>query len=258
MRFEHSQPGRTLKASVATLLVASLGSLALGVGDRQLPTLEDEVAGGGAAGAPVKGGSTSTMDAIESDSTEPVSTDDLSLDGGNDAVAAAPPIREAAARPATTVAPSSTSTTAPNRTAQARSSRQPVPANRPAAGTRVVEKSDQGGYFVYEEAEVTGQGSSFADTGLVKFLLSGRVVDGHGRVSFDITNESGGEIAFPEGGIVVRIIVTRPDGTDKVYEVRDTTMTSLRHAGRIDGEMDFPLTADGQYSFTGEVLVEYR
>lgn len=241
---------RFLTSCVASLLVLGLGGLTFGVGNTaDDPVLEDVAA----ADPPAKGGSA----AITELTSEP------ETDGDTDPVASTAPevIEEATpttSRPTTTsTAPAAVTTTTGRANRQTNAASTPPPAGRPAAGTRVVEKSDSGGYFVYEESEMSGQGSSLTDTGFVRFLTSGAVVDGHGRVRFSITNESGGKIAFPDG-LAVKVFVKQPDGTEKTYVVRDTTITDLHNRGEVTGEADFPLVADGQYSYWAEVLVEYR
>lgn len=151
----------------------------------------------------------------------------------------------------TTRASSSSGATATTRTTAA------VP-GRPAAGTQVTETSDNNGNFTYRESTVTD--SQITDTrepGFVHFSLSGSVVDGHGRAAFTVVNRSGGPIGFP-GGVNVKITITRPDGTSRVYEVRDPSITELTADGSVEGRVDFALIADGKYSYTGSVLVEYR
>lgn len=129
---------------------------------------------------------------------------------------------------------------------------------RPAPGTQVTETSDNGGHFTYRESTVTdSQITDTRDPGFVQFTLSGSVVDGHGRAAFTVVNRSGGPIGFP-GGVNVKITITRPDGTTRVYEVRDPSITQLTTDGSLEGRVDFGLISDGRYSYTGSVLVEYR
>lgn len=129
---------------------------------------------------------------------------------------------------------------------------------RPAAGTQVTETADNGGYFTYHDSTVTdSQITDARDPGFVQFSLSGSVVDGHGRTAFTVVNRSGGPIGFP-GGVNVKITITRPDGTTRMYEVRDPSITQLTTDGSLEGRVDFGLISDGRYSYTGSVLVEYR
>lgn len=134
----------------------------------------------------------------------------------------------------------------------------PAPSGRPASGTRVVEQSDTSGQFTYRDGQVSEVSArSGGDHGLVGFVLEATAVDDHGRAAFTITNRSGAAIRFPDGGINVRISIVRPDGSVRVYEVRNASVTSLQDKGTAEGELDFPFVSDGTYKYAGEVLVEY-
>ena len=164
-----------------------------------------------------------------------------------------------AASTTTTPRAGSPATTTPPRTVQTVTT---APPSGPPE--RVLEQSDNGGMFTYKPGQPSTAGASPPTNPVgdrFRFLVS---IDppgsdnGVATVRVEMHNDSGRQVIFPEGGLLVRVFLTKDDdGQQRVVEIRRPEIGGLAVRESLELFQQY-ITDPGTYHFRAEAPVEYR
>lgn len=165
-----------------------------------------------------------------------------------------------AAATTTTVRPAGApATTSPPRTVQTVTT---APPSGPPE--RVVEPSDNGGTFTYQPGQPSTAGASPPTNPVgdrFRFLVSidpPESNNGVATVRVEMHNDSGRQVVFPDGGLVIRVLLTKDDdGQQRVVEIRRPEIGGLAVRERLELFQQY-ITDPGTYHFRAEAPVEYR
>lgn len=170
-----------------------------------------------------------------------------------------------AVAPTTTVAPSTTTTaraftptTGPPRTLQTVTTAPPS-----GRSERVVEPSDNRGTFTYDPGKPPTAGASPPNppaNDRLRFLVfidPPDSEDGVATVRVEMRNDSGRPLVFPDGGLLIRVLLTRDDGQERTVEIRRPEIGGLADRESLELFQEY-ITERGTYHFRGEAPVEYR
>lgn len=162
----------------------------------------------------------------------------------------------AAPAPTTTAAPATTAS--PPRTIPTTTTAPPSP-----RAERVVEPSDNRGTFTYRPGEPPTAGATPPNHPAgdrFRFLVyidPPDAEDGVATVRVEMHNDSGRPIVFPEGGLLIRVFLTRDDGQERTVEIRRTEIGGLAPRESLELFQEY-ITEPGTYQFRAEAPVEYR
>ena len=165
----------------------------------------------------------------------------------------------AAATTTTVRAAGAPPTTSPPRTVQTVTT---APPSGPPE--RVVEPSDNGGTFTYKPGEPSTAGASPPSNPVgdrFRFLVAidpPESDNGVATVRVEMHNESGRQVVFPDGGLVIRVLLTNDaDGQQRVVEIRRPEIGGLAVRESLELFQQY-ITDPGTYHFRAEAPVEYR
>ena len=171
--------------------------------------------------------------------------------------------------PTTTAPPAVTTTTAPRpATPPANASPprtvQPTTTAPPSArAERVVEPSDNRGTFTYTPGQPSTAGSTPPNHPAgdrLRFLTHidpPDSDDGVATVRVEMHNDSGRPLVFPDGGLLIRVLLVRDDGQERTVEIRRPEIGGLAVRESLELFQEY-ITEPGTYSFRAEAPVEYR
>ena len=178
----------------------------------------------------------------------------------------------------TSAEPASTTTTAAPAAATTTTARATAPVATAPPGTaqtvtttppsgapeRVLESSDNGGTFTYQPGQPSTAGASPPTNAVgdrFRFLVSidpPESDNGVATVRVEMRNESGRQVVFPEGGLLIRVFLTKDDdGQQRVVEIRRPEIGGLAVRESLELFQQY-ITDPGTYHFRAEAPVEYR
>ena len=169
----------------------------------------------------------------------------------------------------TTVPPAPTTTVAPRPAAPPGTGTPPRPvqttttAPATARSERVLEPSDNRGTYTYVPGQPSTAGANPPNHPAgdrLRFLVyidPPDAEDGIATVRVEMHNDSGRPIVFYEGGLVIRVFLTRDDGTQRTVEIRRPEISGLAVRESLELFQEY-ITEPGTYQFRAEAPVEYR
>lgn len=252
-------PARAATAA-ATLFVASLAMLVLGVGRGDRATLEDAATSRPPVTTqPATSAVVNEPDPLAVPAPVPAPGASGALDPTSETstgtpAAAATPAKEAAAATASPASPAVRASGGND----GKSSATARPAKHKTG--RSVEGTDNGGSFTYAEDGKNTRASSMAaadDDPLMFVAYVGADEDGTANIRMQITNHNGDRIGFPDGLRVTLTLVHKESGHRRTVTLEAPEITGLNDGGSVDIVGSAGLDRYGTYEYAASTLVDF-